>query len=60
VALVTERHGTAELTIRDDDEIVAEIVGAELVNLRFRPGGPVQISREVPLPLASVCQLPGS
>jgi len=51
VALATERHGLSGLTIRDDQETVAEFNGPDLLNLRFRPGGPLLFTSEVPIPL---------
>jgi len=51
VALATERRGPAELIIRDDDEVIAEIAGADLINLRFQPGGLIHVLPEVPIPL---------
>ena len=51
MALASERHGLTGLTIRDDQEIVAEFNGPDLMHLRFRPGGPLLFTSKVPIPL---------
>ena len=51
MALAIERRGPADLIIRDDDEVIAEIAGPDLMNVRFRPGGIIHVLPEVPIPL---------
>ncbi len=51
MALASERCGPADLIVRDDGAVIAEVTGLELGNVRLRPGGSQLFSSEVPIPL---------